>query len=139
MKHRKQYIVIFSLIIIGIIIMTRNTYYMAHIKSITFPEDVIVLDSQVSTSAVYGWHVLAEEIIETTLSWDNVSAIVANSPKGEKINVFPIYFKENGETEILEWDDYSTNLVDSLDNKSKEGMNYYLINEHTQYGSFIFW
>ena len=40
---------------------------------------------------------LAEETIETTLSWDDVKAIVANSPKGEKINVFPIYFKENGE------------------------------------------
>ena len=117
----------------------KDVYYMLHINSIAFPEDVIVLDSQVSTSDVYGWHVLAEETIETTLSWDDVKAIVANSPKGEKINVFPIYFKENGETEILEWDDYSTNLVDSLDNKSKEGMNYYLLNEHTQYGSFIFW
>lgn len=129
-------IIFFTIMIIMIFIFFNDTYYMAHINSIDFPEEVTVVKTQVSTSHVYGIHVLAEEIIETRLSWDEIRTIINDSPYGKDIHLFYIPFKDDGKTENLEWDDYSIELVQSIDGKAKEGMNYYLINEHTPYATF---
>lgn len=108
-----------------------DSYYMAHIEAIEFPQDVNVIASQVTETDVYGIHVLAEKVIETGLSIEEVCEIVKASPNGEHIGVYQLY-DEPG-YDIL-WDDYS-DIVKSIKGKTKEGMNYYLLNEHTPYGS----
>ena len=61
------------------------------------------------------------------------------SPNGKNIHVFQLLFKEDGSAELLEWDDYSLD-GESIEGETKEGMNYYLLNESTPYGSvFCLW
>ena len=109
---------------------------MSHIDEIDFSNEVLILKKQVSISDVYGLHFLAEEIIETELSWNEINAMVRKSPHGKTINLFYISFSDNGQTQTIEWDDYSSRLVHSIDGKAKEEKNYYLLNEHTPYGPF---
>lgn len=107
---------------------------MAHIEAIEFPQNVNVIAWQVSDSDVYGIHILAEKVIETELSYEEICEIVKTSTNGEHIGVYQLYDVPGYD---IMWDDYS-NIVDTIDGKTKEGMNYYLLNEHTPYGS-IHW
>ena len=130
----------FWIIILNQPIIIKGTgYYMEHINGIEFPDNVSVMKTKVSTSDVYGTHVLAEEIIETDLSREEILELINTSPKGKNIRVFPLYFREDGSAELLEWDDYSLSGK-SIEGETKEGMNYYLLNESTPYGSvFCLW
>jgi hypothetical protein len=131
-------ILLFAVVFIFLSVF-KDKYYMSHINAISFPDDVRVVEVQVSTSDVYGMHVLAEEIIETDLSIDEVSDIVKSSSHGENINVFEIEFDENGKVIPLfnKWDDYGT-WVDSFTGNN-EGKHYYLLNESTPYEPFPLW
>ena len=152
-RIKKKYIVISSVTILVIliclfiwivifnqpIIIKGDGYYMEHINGIEFPDNVSVIKTEVSSSDVYGTHVLAEAIIETDLSWEEIREIIDESINGKNIHVFPLYFKEDGSAELLEWDDYSLD-GESIEGETKEGMNYYLLNESTPYGSvFCLW
>lgn len=152
-RIKKKYIVISSVTILVIliclfvwivifnqpIIIKGDGYYMEHINGIEFPDNVSVIKTEVSSSDVYGTHVLAEAIIETDLSWEEIREIIDESPNGKNIHVFQLFFKEDGSAELLEWDDYSLN-GESVEGETKEGMNYYLLNESTPYGSvFCLW
>lgn len=143
-KGKKALIVILSVmavLIIGIIIIKfavfTDNYYMSHINGINFPENVTVLNTRVSKSDIYGVHMLAEEVIETALSWEEVKEIVPASEKGENIHVLPVYVDQQGKAQV-EYDDYSIELVRSIEGKAKNGMNYYLLSETTEYAS-MFW
>lgn len=63
---------------------------MSHMNTIGFPTNVNVVRTRVSSSDVYGKHILAEEIIETDLSEKDIRKIIAESPNGEKIAVFAL-------------------------------------------------
>ena len=150
---KKKYIVITSVTILVIliclfiwivifnqpIIIKGDGYYMEHINSIEFPNNVSIMKTEVSSSDVHGTHVLAEAIIETDLSWEEIRGIINESPNGKNIHVFQLVFREDGSAELLEWDDYFLD-GESIEGETKEGMNYYLLNESTPYGSvFCFW
>lgn len=132
-------ILLFAVVFIFLSVF-KDKYYMSHINAIAFPDVVRVVEVQVSTSDVYGMHFLAEEIIETDLSIDEVSDIVQKSPHGENIHVFEIKFDENGDVIPLfeQWDDYGI-WVDELKLTPKEGSHYYLLNESTPYEPFPLW
>lgn len=143
-KIKKRNMVIFAIVVLLImsiasvkLFFLNETYYMAHIHGIPFSDNVKVIKTSVSLSDVYGIHVLAEEIIETKLSWDEVKAIIGESEYGENIRALPICIDDDGRVQIPEYDDYSTGLVKSIEGEIKEGMNYYLINEHTPYASIF--
>ena len=152
-RVRKKYIAIFSVIFLmtvfflfvwivifnNPIIIKSDRYYMEHINAIEFPTNVNVIRTEVSSSDVYGTHILAEEIIETDLSREDIIKIVKQSPNGKNINVFELYFKEDGSAEMIEWDDYTLDGK-AIEGETKEGMNYYLLNESTPYGTvFCLW
>ena len=141
-KHKKLCIIITVILVIAVVFiglyLFKDKYYMSHINAISFPDEVKTLEEQVSTSDVYGKHVLAEEIIETELSFDEVSAFVQNSPHGANIHVFEIEFDENGKVMPLEWDDYGT-WVDTFKGSNEEGVHFYLLNESTPYEPFPLW
>ena len=132
--------VLLIVLFVVLIVLTEilgNKYYMSHINAIQFPDNVTVLKTQVSSTNVYGTHILAEEIIETELSEEEVEKIVAASPKGTRIVVFPLFFEDDGSAVMLEWDDYMLDGT-AIEGETKEGMNYYLLTEHTPYGT-VFW
>ena len=150
---KKKYIVITSVTILVIliclfiwivifnqpIIIKGDGYYMEHINSIEFPDNVSIMKTEVSSSDVHGTHVLAEAIIETDLSWEEIRGIINESPNGKNIHVFQLVFREDGSAELLEWDDYFLD-GESIEGETKEGMNYYLLSESTPYGSvFCLW
>ena len=101
-RIKKKYIVIPSVTILVIliclfiwivifnqpIIIKGDGYYMEHINGIEFPDNVSVIKTEVSSSDVYGTHVLAEAIIETDLSWEEIRKIIDKSPNGKNIHVF---------------------------------------------------
>ena len=85
----------FWIIILNQPIIIKGTgYYMEHINGIEFPNNVSVIKTKVSSSDVYGTHVLAEEIIETDLSWEEIREIIDESPNGKYIHVFQLFFKK---------------------------------------------
>lgn len=152
-RIKKKYIVIPSVtipvVLIGLfiwivifnqpIIIKGDGYYMEHINSIEFSDNVRVMKTEVSSSDVYGTHVLAEAIIETDLSREEIREIIDESLHGKNIKVFQLFFKEDGSAESLEWDDYFLD-GESIEGETKEGLNYYLLNESTPYGSvFCLW
>lgn len=111
-------------------IINGKEYYMEHLNSIEFPDNVKVIKIKVSTSDEYGIGrvVIVEEIIETDLSREEVYNIVEDSPKGKHINVCQLDFRGPLYDERSEWP--YTGLW-NWTMKPKEGMDYYLLNEYT--------
>lgn len=130
MKKVGKAIAILVIVSIAAVVIGKScikAYYMSHINCIDLPENVHIVKKEVSFSDVYGWHVLAEEIIETDLSWQDIRDIIDLSPYGKHILLFDI------DHDYIEWDDYHLSYTD-IDGKKRDGMNYFLINEHTPYG-----
>lgn len=134
MKKKKMFkvAVIVVIIVVGFIVRACHSYYYSKISDIELPEGTRTIKVHVGISDIYGLHVCAEKIIETPLSCEEVAQYINENNRDENIHIFSIF--EYKDIYDIEWDDYLIDL-DCIKEIEKEGMNYYLITNNTQYGS----
>lgn len=130
-KKRAIRIVLISIVAIAVILVFAfQSYYYSKINDIKLPEGTRTIKVEVSISDVYGYHVCAEKLVETALSYDELSKFIRENNKEENVQIFQVIKDGNGYE--IEWDDYSIN-PNCIKGKEKEGMNYYLITNNTPY------
>ena len=129
-------IVLVSIVaMVVIVVFAFKSYYYSKINNIKLPEGTRTIKVEISISDVYGYHVCAEKIVETALSWDELSKFVIENNKEENVHIFSIMKDKSGYQ--IEWDDYGID-PDWIKGKEKEGMNYYLITNNTPYFSWVY-
>lgn len=135
-KHKKNFAILFVVVIIAVAMFSIRSYYYFRISSVKLPEGTKTIKMQTYVSDIYGYHVCAEKVVESELDYEEFIKCVREINTDDNIKIYLVY--KEGSKYLVWLDDYSVSLVNSIAGIEKEGKSYYLITNNTPYGSFFY-
>ena len=125
MKKENRIIIIVLAIILTPIILCISLYLsiVFRMNAVNFPEGTEIIETKISASDIYGWHILCEKLVCSDMDFDCFSEYVIGTSDSDT-SVFLVY-ENNGIYEI-EWDDWGIDL-NCIKGKEKKDLYYYLI------------